>query len=752
MDVFDLYAKISLDSTAYEKGVKNIQASASNIKGKIGDAFATMAKVAAAAMAATTAATVGLTKALVSGANEIADYGDNIDKMSQKMGMSAQAYQEWDAVLQHSGTSIETMKASMKTLANAAQSNNKAFKELGITEKDLKNLNQEQLFAKTIEQLQKVDNTTQRTYLAGKLLGRGATELGALLNTSAEDTKKMKDRVHQLGGVMSDEAVKASAKFKDNLQDLKTAFGGLKRGIISDTLPAFNDLMDGFTKLMAGEDDAEKTIDKGISKLEKAISNIAPKIKKLTETLLPRVLKVAATLISELAKSAPKLIAEIAPILFKAGADIVTNIGKGIFETLENADLEGGAKTLTEKVNGMIENVDTAKGGQRFADVLNKIIGAAFNISSTFNFSELAKKLTDFMNNALNNVNWGQLGQTVSNAWKGVWDFIGTALNNIDWEGVGEAISEFINNIDWWGIIDSVFKVIGTVIKNAPDLLWSVVKNLDFENAAGMFALFFAPKMANNLLTFFKTNAGTKSTLTQAGTTMGDQVGGGFTGQGGTMATGLVGKISGGLKTAATIASAFAIGWELGTLIKKGLDAIGWGQWIDEKINDLMSVVTAAERAQATANEIKSQNLEQLTKYKKMGFTNLTEKDIEIGSQAYKKAYNIAGLLAKYPELQQAGYTATRILNDVSLYEDLMAGKLPTKVQEQKRYVASTSEQLAAYQYSNAYQQVSASMGFVPTSVLNQNTQIYLDTGKLVGSTGNTRAQQTNYTARGYAT
>ena len=80
-----------------------------------------------------------------------------------------------------------------------------------------------------------------------------------------------------------------------------------------------------------------------------------------------------------------------------------------------------------------------------------------------------------------------------------------------------------------------------------------------------------------------------------------------------------------------------------------------------------------------------------------------------------------------------------------------MAGKLPTKVQEQKRYVASTSEQLAAYQYSNAYQQVSASMGYVPTSVLNQQAKIYLDTGKLVGGTGNTRAQQTNYTARGYA-
>jgi hypothetical protein len=57
----------------------------------------------------------------------VASYGDNIDKMSQKMGMSASAYQEWDAVMQHSGTSMETMKSSMKTLANAAETGNDAF-------------------------------------------------------------------------------------------------------------------------------------------------------------------------------------------------------------------------------------------------------------------------------------------------------------------------------------------------------------------------------------------------------------------------------------------------------------------------------------------------------------------------------------------------------------------------------------------------------------------------------------------------
>ena len=55
--------------------------------------------------------------ALAGAANGVADYGDHIDKMSQKMGLTAEAYQEWEAVMQHSGTSMDTMKASMKSPA-----------------------------------------------------------------------------------------------------------------------------------------------------------------------------------------------------------------------------------------------------------------------------------------------------------------------------------------------------------------------------------------------------------------------------------------------------------------------------------------------------------------------------------------------------------------------------------------------------------------------------------------------------------
>lgn len=51
--------------------------------------------VVTGAVAAATAATAALSGAIISGVSNIAAYGDNIDKMSQKLGMSSTAYQEW---------------------------------------------------------------------------------------------------------------------------------------------------------------------------------------------------------------------------------------------------------------------------------------------------------------------------------------------------------------------------------------------------------------------------------------------------------------------------------------------------------------------------------------------------------------------------------------------------------------------------------------------------------------------------------
>ena len=165
LNVFEVFAKIGLDTSEYEKNLDKSKQQGMSFGTALKKGFS----VATKAVAAVTTATTAMGAAFVKTTGDVAAYGDNIDKMSQKMGMSAQAYQEWDAVMQHSGTSMETLKASMKTLANAAETGNDAFQKLGITQEQIATMSQEELFSETITALQNIEDETQRTYLAGLL-------------------------------------------------------------------------------------------------------------------------------------------------------------------------------------------------------------------------------------------------------------------------------------------------------------------------------------------------------------------------------------------------------------------------------------------------------------------------------------------------------------------------------------------------------------------------------------------------------
>lgn len=313
---------------------------------------------------------MALTKQLVQGVGDTAAYGDNIDKMSQKMGLSAQAYQEWDAIMQHSGTSIESLQSGMKTLANAVENGNAAFERLGITQEDIASMNNEELFSATITALQNVENETERTYLAGQLLGKGATELGALLNTSAEETEAMRQRVHELGGVMSDEAVKAAAAYQDSLQDMQTAFSGISRGLLSEFLPSITSVMDGITAIFSG--DGESGIQMVSEGLSAFLDNLA--------SMIPKITAIGGQILSSLSAT----IIENLPLLFESGVELIGTLGQGILNNLPviiDAAVEivimlteGIIKALPELVKAAIEVI--AKLADGIAEHLPELIPA----------------------------------------------------------------------------------------------------------------------------------------------------------------------------------------------------------------------------------------------------------------------------------------------------------------------------------------------------------------------------------------
>lgn len=432
MNVFDLYAKIALDTRDYEKGMEDASGKTSSFADKLKTGLSNAAKVAAVGIGAVTTATTALYAGVTAAAGQVASYGDNIDKMSQKMGMSAEAYQEWDAVMQHSGTSIESLQSGMKTLANAVENGNNAFERLGISQEQISKMSNEELFSATITALQNVENETERTYLAGQLLGRGATELGALLNTSAEDTQAMKDRVHELGGVMSDEAIKAAARYQDSLQDMQTSFSGLKNNLIADFLPGMATIMDGIGSMMTGEDGAQALLSDGITQMIETMDGA-----------IPNFFNAAGQIIGAVSEA----ITDNLPSMVDGGLDILLNIVDGFADNID--------KIIPAVVDTILTIVDTLTNPDSVAKLLvaaAKIIGAVATglIEAVPN---LVKKIPEIIISIVKGFNTAMpdIINVGKNIVSGLWDGINSMAS---W--ISDKVSGFVD-----GIVDGVKGVLG---------------------------------------------------------------------------------------------------------------------------------------------------------------------------------------------------------------------------------------------------------------------------------------------------
>ena len=336
-----------LEGTTDDTGdeMKETEKEASNFGDTLKNGLATGAKVAAAAVAAVATAAAATAAKLVDAAGETAEYGDNIDKMSQKLGMSAEAYQEWDFIMQHSGSDIDKMSTSMKKLAEAVQDPSKdaaaAFEKLGIRLEEAKNLSQEDLFKTTITALQGLEEGTERTALANDILGKSAMDLGALLNTSAEDTEAMRQQVHDLGGVMSDDAVKASAQYQDSLQNMKTAVQGAGRSLVSDFMPSITKIMDGISLLVSGQEGSVEALTEGFSDFVDNLGNTAEKLTEFAESIIPILADAIIDSLPLIIESAGKIILNLVqklikelPRIIKVGIEIITNLVQGIAKAL----------------------------------------------------------------------------------------------------------------------------------------------------------------------------------------------------------------------------------------------------------------------------------------------------------------------------------------------------------------------------------------------------------------------------------
>ena len=354
-------------------------------------------------------ATAGV--ALGKSISDVSKYGDHVDKMSQKIGFSAEGFQKWDYVLNRAGTSIDSMAPVMKTLSNAAVSNSDAFQKLGISQEEVANMSQEELFGKTIEALSGMEEGAERTALASKLLGRGASELAPLLNGGTEAIEEQMKMAEEYGMVMSDDAVKASADFVDAQTTLQGTLTGLKNKVTADFLPAATDVVNGLAMMASGDFmGGFALIEQGVGEF---IGNIASKV--------PEMVTKGGEMLAGFIQGLTEKIPEMA----LAAADAIREFADGFGENSE------GGMTLIAKAGEMM----VALGGA-LMEAASVLIPAVVELIWNY-FSE-----TDWIGLALS------VGQAV---FDGFAEIFPQAV-----EYIGEVVADIMDALGFHGLAEDV--------------------------------------------------------------------------------------------------------------------------------------------------------------------------------------------------------------------------------------------------------------------------------------------------------
>jgi phage-related protein len=228
-----------------------------------------------------TAPLVAVGGSLVAVGKNVADYSDHIDKMSQKLGLSREGFQEWDYILSQNGASIDSMKGGMKKLVNSMDSAvqkgstaGTAFERLGLSLEDLQGKSREEVFETTITALQGVGDESERAALANELLGKSGAELAPLLNAGAGSVEELKQKAHELGLVLDDETIDSGVRMTDALDTMNRSFQSIKNAIGAAVMPVIADL----AEYVAGK---MPIVTEKIRAVSDAFNNLSPTTKKI---------------------------------------------------------------------------------------------------------------------------------------------------------------------------------------------------------------------------------------------------------------------------------------------------------------------------------------------------------------------------------------------------------------------------------------------------------------------------------------
>lgn len=121
---------------------------------------------------------------------------------------------------------------------------------------------------------------------------------------------------------------------------------------------------------------------------------------------------------------------------------------------VDSADWQGLGQLLGGKVNELIDNIDFAGAGAKVGAGINAWFTTKYWTLDTINFTNIGSKIAEFLNNAINEINFNILGRLMVQKLTIIGDLIIGFFTNFDWGQAADSYSKFVvgmyNEITKW--------------------------------------------------------------------------------------------------------------------------------------------------------------------------------------------------------------------------------------------------------------------------------------------------------------
>lgn len=198
-------------------------------------------------------AAVAVTKKLWDMGTAAIKSGDKIIKTADALGISTDAYQELSYAMQRGGASAEDFDAALKhveeQLGAAAQGQSravKAFKQFGITVKDLQSMNAEEAFYAIAEGISKIDDPSKRMRASVQLLGGAGDKMAHAMRGGAAGLDELRKAARATGNVRSRKELENAAEAADKLLDAQLALKGAFNDVAYAVMPEMIGMLQEF--------------------------------------------------------------------------------------------------------------------------------------------------------------------------------------------------------------------------------------------------------------------------------------------------------------------------------------------------------------------------------------------------------------------------------------------------------------------------------------------------------------------------